>query len=199
MDDGRQGQGAGGLETGRRDQPGQRNAAGDTQTSARQFVSRRAVAFCLLGGLALSGCATRKPPVATPAVEAAVRTGRLAVRVDTQPTQAFSAGFELRGNAETGLLLLFSPFGGTLARLSWSPGEARLLSDGKEQTFASFEALSQHVTGASLPLGGLFQWLARDPAPVEGWQAELGELAEGRLHARRITPAPTVDLRVVLD
>ena len=121
------------------------------------------------------------------------------MRVDTQAPQAFSAGFELRGNAQTGLLLLFSPFGGTLARLSWSPGEARLVSDGREQTFASFDELSQHVTGASLPLGGLFQWLAGDASPVEGWQAELGELAGGRLHAHRFAPAPTVDLRVVLD
>lgn len=147
----------------------------------------------------LPGCASRKPPGATSTGEATVWTGRLAVRVDTQAPQAFSAGFELHGNAQVGRLLLFSPFGATLARLNWSPGEARLLTDGKEQAFASFEELSQHVTGARLPLGGLFQWLAGDAAPVDGWQAELGDLAQGRLHARRIAPAPTVDLRVVLD
>ena len=119
--------------------------------------------------------------------------------MDANPVQAFSAGFELRGNAGAGVLLLFSPFGATLARLSWSPGEARLLSEGKEQTFPSIEALTLHATGASLPLDGLFQWLAGKPAVVAGWEAELEGLSSGRLHARRITPDPAVDLRLVLD
>ena len=119
--------------------------------------------------------------------------------MDANPVQAFSAGFELRGNARAGVLLLFSPFGATLARLSWSPGEARLLSEGKEQTFASIEALTLRATGASLPLDGLFQWLAGKPAVVAGWEAELEGLSIGRLHARRVTPDPAVDLRLVLD
>lgn len=147
----------------------------------------------------MAACATRKPPGTSAEGGAAVWTGRLAVRVETQASQAFSAGFELRGNAESGLLLLFSPLGSTLARLSWSPVEARLLSEGKEQTFASFAALSEQVTGASLPLGGLFQWLAGVPAAVEGWQAELGNLPNGRLQARRSTPLPAVELRIILD
>ena len=154
---------------------------------------------CLLAGLALSGCAARRPAGNLSAGDAAVWVGRLAVRVDADPVQAFSAGFELRGNAEVGVLLLFSPFGATLARLSWSPGEARLLSGGKEQTFTSIEALTLHVTGASLPLDGLFQWLAGNPAPVAGWEAELNDLANGRLHARRLAPNPVVDLRLLLD
>lgn len=147
----------------------------------------------------VTGCATRTPPGAPASAATAIWNGRLAVRVDTQAPQAFSAAFELRGDAESGLLLLFSPLGNTLARLSWSPSEARLLADGKEQSFASFAALSLQVTGASLPLDGLFQWLAGVPALVEGWQAELGNLANGRLLARRSTPLPAVELRIILD
>ena len=97
------------------------------------------------------------------------------------------------------MLVLFSPWGSTLAHLSWSSTEARLLSDGSEQTFASFAALSQQVTGASLPLDGLFNWLMGVPATVEGWQTELGSLPEGRLQARRIAPLPAVELRMILD
>ena len=147
----------------------------------------------------MAACATRKPPGAAAGAGSSVWTGRLAVRVDTQAPQAFSAGFELRGDAGSGQLLLYSPLGSTLARLSWSSAEARLLSDGKEQTFENFAALSRQVTGASLPLDGLFQWLAGVPALVEGWQAELGNIANGRLLARRSTPLPTVELRIILD
>jgi len=123
----------------------------------------------------------------------------LALRIDSEPVQSFSAGFELTGGAQAGKLTAFSPFGGTLAELRWSPGAARLRSDGKDQEFASIDALTRNAFGSELPIGALFRWLAGENPPVDGWQADLSQLASGRLEARRVAPAPSVLLRLVLD
>jgi len=62
--------------------------------------------------LLLSACATPGP--SDPGVENSW-SGRLALRVDSNPPQAFSAGFDLRGGPDAGELLLNSPLGNTVA------------------------------------------------------------------------------------
>jgi outer membrane lipoprotein LolB len=126
-------------------------------------------------------------------------TGRLALQVQDHPDQSFSAGFELRGRAPQGALTLFSPIGGTLAVLNWAPGSATLQSGGKLQQFDSVDALVAQATGSAIPVAALFEWLAGRDAAVPGWQADLSQLAEGRLRAQRQSPPPVADLRVVLD
>ena len=120
----------------------------------------------------------------------------------SEPEQFFSAGFELRGKPERGELTLISPLGNILGVLRWSPAGA-VLDSGNEQLqrFDSVDALMLQATGAAVPLDALFAWLQGDSASasVSGWSADLTRRSEGRIAAKRVQPAPQVDLRVVLD
>lgn len=166
---------------------------------------RQLAAFGLAVALALGGCA--QAPLAPAGSEAAGAaatsaarwTGRLGLQVDSDKPQSFSAGFELKGGAQAGELVLVSPLGSTLAVLSWSPGSATLQSEGATRSFPSLEALAQHATGTAIPIPALFDWLAGNNTPVPGWQADLSQVAQGRLSARRSDPQPAANLRVVLD
>lgn len=159
---------------------------------------RAAVAGVVMAVVA--GCAVQPRQPASEAGETRdVWSGRLALRVDSPQPQSFNAGFELRGNAQDGQLSLFSPLGSTVAKMSWTPGDARLQADGKETRFASLAALTYQATGAELPVANLFHWLAGQPSATDGWQAELDKLADGRLVARRLQPPPAIELRLIID
>lgn len=160
--------------------------------------SRRASLLWLASTLLIASCAT---PVRerSPDARMGLWTGRLALQVEDKPSQSFSAGFELRGQATTGELTLLNPVGGTLAVLSWAPGAATLKASGQAQQFASVDALVEHATGSAIPMTALFDWLAGANTAVPGWKADLSQLGQGRLQALRQQPAPAVDLRVILD
>jgi outer membrane lipoprotein LolB len=163
-------------------------------------TSRRAAIGLLAGAaLFLAGCA--QPPRAPQPdeVSASIWRGRLALQVENQPSQSFSAGFELRGRADAGELTLYNPLGGTMAALRWGPGSATLRTGDRVRQFESIDALVAGATGTALPVGSLFDWLAGNNTPVEGWQADLSQVAEGRLSARRVAPAPVAELRVALE
>ena len=147
--------------------------------------------------LLLGACAA--PPRTPTAPGVQVWSGRLALTVEGQASQSFSAGFELKGAPENGELTLTNPIGGTLAVLAWSPGTATLRSGGTSRAFSSLEALAQEATGASLPVAALFDWLAGKATPIEGWEADVSQVADGRLRARRTAPPPAADLRVVFE
>lgn len=124
----------------------------------------------------------------------------MALQVESTPPQAFFAGFELRGNARAGELLLFSPLGSTLAALSWTPGSARLRQGGEVREFGSVDELARAATGAAFPVRALFAWLDGDAATsVAGWRADLSRLADGRLSAARSDPQPAAELKLVLQ
>ena len=147
--------------------------------------------------LLLAACATPPRPVVPAGSQA--WTGRLALTVEGQAAQSFSAGFELTGAPTAGELRLTNPLGGIVAVLAWSPGSATLRSGGKTQQFDSLEALAQEATGAPIPIAALFDWLAGKATPVAGWQADVTQVGEGRLRARRVDPPPAADLRVAFD
>ncbi len=129
-----------------------------------------------------------------------VWAGRISMQVQSEPAQSFSAGFELKGQADRGELTLTSPLGNVLGVLRWAPGEALLDSgQGNIQRFESIDQLMTQATGAALPLPALFAWLDGDNASAAGWSVDLSRQVDGRLVARRTQPLPTVDLRVVLD
>ena len=134
----------------------------------------------------------------TNAANQSVWTGRLSLQIQSQPEQAFFAGFELRGNPEQGELTLNSPLGNSLAVLRWSPQEAVLDSGNQIQRFDTVDALIEKVTGAAVPLPALFDWLAGKDTAADGWSANLSQQAQGRISARRATPQPSADLRIVL-
>jgi outer membrane lipoprotein LolB len=175
-------------------------------TSADSVPARRllcaAVTLSLLGG-----CASLAPPPPAPDL-----AGRLAVNVDAaagSPARSFSADFDLRGNAERGLLRLTGPLGATLAEVRWQPGTAEL-SDGQgTRRFDTLDDMAQALFGEPLPLAALLDWLRGRPwagAPSQprddgfeqlGWRIGLAGFADGRLQATRDrAPAVTVRARV---
>jgi len=162
-------------------------------------MNRRQAGWLLAwSALALSGCATALRPPA-PGGTNGPWSGRLALQVQGNASQSFAAMFELRGSAEAGELELTSPLGGTLAVLAWAPGTATLRSNGQTRSFASVDALATQATGAAIPVAALFDWLRGRDTPVPGWQANLSQLADGRISAVRHEPAPQADLRIALD
>lgn len=158
--------------------------------------------YCLLLApalLLLSACA-QKPLQAPLAGGPRMQwSGRLSLRVDADPVQSMSAGFDLHGTAAAGELSLYTPLGSTLARLLWSAGTAELQWNGQRRNFDSMDDLTREATGTVLPIAGLFQWLNGEPAEVPGWSADLAALPEGKLLARRTTPTPTVELRLIFE
>lgn len=150
----------------------------------------------IVAALLVAGCAAPRAPAAA---GEQVWNGRLALTVQGQADRSFAAGFELRGAAQAGELTLFNPVGGTAAVLAWAPGSATLRASGETRQFPSIEALAQEATGAPLPIASLFDWLAGRPTPVPGWQADVSEVAQGRLRARRTDPPPPADLRLVFS
>ena len=83
--------------------------------------------------------------------------------------------------------------------LAWTPGTATLRANGNTRQFPSLEDLAQEATGAPLPVAALFDWLAGKATPIAGWQADVTQVAEGRLRARRSEPPPPADLRVLFE
>jgi outer membrane lipoprotein LolB len=165
----------------------------------RSASRRLALALLTSAVLFAAGCAqpVRAPQQAE--VPAGVWRGRLALQVEDRPSQSFSAGFELRGRPEAGELMLYNPLGGTLAALTWAPGSASLRTGNEVRKFESIDALVAGATGTAIPVASLFDWLSGNNTAVQGWEADLSQLAEGRLRARRVAPAPVADLRVALE
>lgn len=142
----------------------------------------------------LSACAT---PPREPVVPGEVFwQGRLALRVDSQPPQSLSAGFELRGNAQQGELALSSPLGQVLAVADWGAQGARLRQGGTERRYASVDDMTTELTGTPLPLAALYDWLQGKADAPAGWEVDLSGHAEGRLVARRMAPPPAAELRL---
>jgi outer membrane lipoprotein LolB len=160
---------------------------------------RRVAWGLVFATLFIAGCA--QPPRATTQFDAKTGpwSGRLALQVQDNQSQSFSAAFELRGQAAAGELTLFTPLGGTAAVLSWAPGAATLKANGQVRQFSSVDELVAQATGSPLPVAALFDWLGGTNVPVPGWEADLSQLGEGRLRASRLQPPPAAELRVVLD
>lgn len=144
---------------------------------------------------ALAGCATPPPPL--PEAAAPHWSGRLALTVHGDSPQRVSAMFELRGNAQTGELLLSTPLGAALAMVGWQPHGAWLQRPGgARETYADMATLTEALTGTALPLAALLDWLQGRPTEVPGWLLVQLDANAGRLHAQRTAPAPLVDLRL---
>ena len=121
------------------------------------------------------------------------------MQVQSDPPQAFFAGFELKGDPRSGELLLFSPLGSTLAALAWTPTTAVLKRSEEVRQYDSVDALVKAATGASFPVETLFEWLDGVNASVSGWNADLSRLDDGRLTAVRNNPPPAAELKIVLE
>jgi outer membrane lipoprotein LolB len=123
----------------------------------------------------------------------------MSLQVESSPPQSLAAVFDLKGGIEAGQLSLGTPLGNILAQLSWSAGSATLRTPRETREYPSVDALLAEVTGTPIPVAALFDWLAGKPATVDGWQADLTQHADGRLRARRSSPAPAADLRLAFE
>jgi outer membrane lipoprotein LolB len=150
----------------------------------------------------MAGCAL--PPL-SPNLSPGLRVwrGRLAVRVEAdgaeQPARSVSAGFELTGTATEGGLTLYTPIGGTAAVLAWSSGDASFTTSSERRHFPSLNALIKEAVGTPIPVQALFAWLDGSYTSADGWTADLTGHTDGRITAKRTTPAPQAELRIVLD
>lgn len=147
----------------------------------------------------IAGCAHRTGPAPSNDIKTGPWSGRLGLQIQSQPVQAFFAGFELKGQAEQGELVLISPLGSVLGLMRWFPGEAVLESGSDVKRYASVDALLEAATGAAIPVAALFDWLAGKNTALNGWSADLAQQTQGKISAKRIDPAPQIDLRIVLD
>ncbi len=160
----------------------------------------------------IAGCATNnKPtsqydPISSNAKlntnQTFYKQGRLSIKVGTETPQLLSGAFEIKGDALQGELSMFSPIGSTVAQVSWTPTQAILIANNETKRFEHINALMQELTGTSLPLNALFDWLAAAPTPADGWEVDLSQMQQAkhpRLFAKRVTPLPAAEIRVVLE
>jgi outer membrane lipoprotein LolB len=125
--------------------------------------------------------------------------GRISLTVQSEPVQSFTGGFELQGTAANGELSLFTPLGSTAAVMRWRDGLAELQSGGQTQQYPSVQAMLERTTGAAIPLEALFAWLRGEAVQAPGWLADVSRHAEGRISAQRSDPAPSAQLRIMLE
>lgn len=153
----------------------------------------------LFATFSIAGCAHKTSHGDTNDAEKKTWTGRISLQIQTDPPQAFFAGFELNGNPTRGELSLTSPVGSVLGIMRWSPDQAVLESGSGVKRFASVDALLAQTTGAAIPVAALFDWLKGVNTRLSGWSADLSRLNLGRIVATRDEPAPPARLRIVLD
>jgi outer membrane lipoprotein LolB len=67
------------------------------------------------------------------------------------------------------------------------------------RSYASFDEMIVQVLGSEIPVNALFSWLKGQPVSASGWQADLSDLAAGRITAKRTQPAPLAELRLTLE
>ncbi len=151
------------------------------------------------GWMALTACASKPARVLTSTEF--FRAGRLALQIATSPPQSLSAGFELKSQQQNGELKLFSPLGSQLAILQWEPGLARLEQGGQTWQNNSLDALLIQLTGTTLPITALIDWLQSRPTESPGWIADLSRIQEGRLSVQNAPTStqPAVSLRLILE
>lgn len=136
-------------------------------------------------------------------IEISVWHGRLAVTVqadsEQSPARSFVGDFELSGSAAAGRLVLYSPLGMTVASLNWTPTIALLRSGGEFRAFESLDALITQTLGTEVPVTALFAWLAGESTSTGGWNADLSQRASGHITARRTSPSPAAEIRLILE
>lgn len=168
-----------------------------------RLLRRLECRFMILSGVLLVvGCA--QIPGETPLLDAQHAenvvphwSGRLALQVKDEPSQSFSANFELKGTVKQGNLKLLSPLGSVFAVLLWSPQGAWLNMPGRAERYDTLQTLLTQVNGAPLPIEALFEWLSGIPTSYNGWTVNLDKYPDGRVSAGRTDPA--TELRIILD
>jgi outer membrane lipoprotein LolB len=185
-----------------------------SHAAPRRPEGRSSTIVAFVSALLASACTTLPPPSPT---SVDTLSGRLALRVEalgSAAPRAFSAAFDLRGDARSGTLGLSTPLGSTLAEARWSPAEVVLATPQGTRRFSSLDELTREALGESVPIEAWFDWLRGRPwpgAPSEasaaspqgfaqlGWRVDLAGFEQGTVAATRESPQPTVTVRIRLD
>lgn len=163
------------------------------------------VIWRLVAVLCIAGCANLQAVDGPPETRSPAWHGRLAVRTEPNPAmgqlrmQAFSATFELRGNADLGELLLFTPLGSTAAAIRWTQDGAELQTQGTTRQFGNLQQLVLQALGSNVPVSALFMWLQGNAVEADGWHVDLSQSRQGKIMARRDSPEPKAELRLILE
>ncbi len=163
-------------------------------TGALGRISR---CFFAIAIIFIAGCTSTTGAKGTFGSKNTFWEGRLALTVHSTPVQAFSANFELQGNAQTGSLVLSTLLGSTLARIEWSDTTATLINGSDTRAFDSLPALLRQTTGTDLPVASLFSWLQGQATSTPEWEADLTQLEQGRLSARRTSLVNPAELKLI--
>ena len=108
--------------------------------------------------------------------------GRFAVKVTgltESQNHGGSGGFTLTQEALKDILEIRNPMGGSIAKITITPGEATLESDGKVVTAVDADTLVQNTLGLPLPARGLSNWLRGEVRP--GSEASIERNANGQV------------------
>lgn len=162
----------------------------------------RLLLLSLLVLFSVVGCAVPSRSVNETASQVTLWNGRMSVRVEATESlasQAFSSTFELQGKPEQGQLHFYTPLGSTAAAIVWSPEQAQMQTGSEIQYFSNITELIERVLGTPVPVSALFAWLAGDHLNLDGWQVDQSQFDSGKILARRISPAPRAEIRVILE
>lgn len=181
-------------------------------------VRRRAVVLALAATLA--ACATPPrvdvtPAAIVPADGPFELSGRLSAR---HGESGVAASFRWRHAPGTDELLLSTPFGQALARLSGgADGVVLELQDGGVARSGDWESLTREVLGVPVPVRGLVWWVRGAPHPAsgyaverdtagratvlrqDGWEIVYGYRDEGAQPSRLVLAHPGIEVRLALD
>jgi outer membrane lipoprotein LolB len=84
--------------------------------------------------------------------------------------------------------------------LRWQPGQAQLDQGDQHWQDRSVQALTEQLTGTTLPLEALFSWLKGQDHDAPGWQFDLSQFeSHHRIRAERLKPEPRTLLKLQLD
>ncbi|MDH4182527.1 MAG: lipoprotein insertase outer membrane protein LolB [Betaproteobacteria bacterium] len=182
------------------------------------MLRRRAIAATAT--LALAACASVAPPRQrvefVPLADASFAiAGRLSAR---HGNDGVAANYRWRHEAGSDELLLATPFGGALARLSGGPRAVRLeLAGGEVAAAGDWSALTERALGVALPVDGLAWWVRASPRPgsafaaeadgsgrlevlrQDGWEIVYGYRDGQSLPLRLTLTHPGVEVRLVVD
>jgi outer membrane biogenesis lipoprotein LolB len=93
--------------------------------------------------------------------------------------QGGSGGFTLTQDELKDILEIRNPVGGSIAKITITPGEASLERDGKVVTAVDADSLVQNTLGLPLPARGLSDWLRGQIRP--GSNASLERNSKGQV------------------
>jgi outer membrane lipoprotein LolB len=181
-------------------------------------VRRRGVVLALAATLA--ACAT--PPrgdVAAAAVAPADAPFELSGRLSARYGETgVAASFRWVHAPEADELLLATPFGQALARLSGGANGVVLeLQDGGVARSGDWESLTREALGVPVPVRGLAWWVRGAPHPAsahaverdtagrasvlrqDGWEIVYGYRDEGAQPSRLVLAYPGIEVRLAVD